>query len=446
MNNRFRLWLLLIVFAMLAPVGTAMAQRSWRGPPGVLIPPAKQSHRDLPGEIDLSNAEEMMAQRLQDLHELHQLQDQVQGLLADPEFRERLKNQFSPEDLQKIQEKLAAGRGLSGDSNWEKFIKHAAEQQKWDPRQLDIFRSWANRKEQSPPTTSGDGSIQDHSVGGASSPVAGAPGSPSPPMPRPDNAAPEPSLFDRMQESTTKWMMDNLDTVGDNVVEALAEFGPNEANSPLAELVRSLQQPDFSNLNVGERAMGLSSYLSNAGDFLHRQRGAWGEMQSLFHKTPVPSLPHLSGPSVSMPTASAPEGGNWAPALLSLLLLSTIVALLCMRGLALKSRLGSGEDEWRLGSWPVSPGEVSTRQDVIRAFEYLALLCLGPTAGACHHRELADRLAQQDGDNPARRQAADLMAWLYEQARYAPAGEPLSPELISDARHALRLLAGVTAA
>jgi hypothetical protein len=147
-----------------------------------------------------------------------------------------------------------------------------------------------------------------------------------------------------------------------------------------------------------------------------------------------------------VPTASAPGGDNWAPALLSLLLLSMIVALLCTRGLASKSRLGSGEgDEWRLGSWPVSPGEVSTRQDVIRAFEYLALLCLGPTAGACHHRDLADRLAEQDSDNPARRQAADLLAWLYEQARYAPAGETLSPEHISDARHALRLLAGVTA-
>jgi hypothetical protein len=124
-----------------------------------------------------------------------------------------------------------------------------------------------------------------------------------------------------------------------------------------------------------------------------------------------------------------------------------IVVLLCRRGLAARSQLGSGEgNEWRLGPWPVSPGNVSTRQDVIRAFEYLALLCFGPAAGACHHRELADRLALQDSGNPARRQAAEMLAWLYEQARYAPAGEALSPEHLSDARHALCLLAGVTAA
>jgi hypothetical protein len=93
----------------------------------------------------------------------------------------------------------------------------------------------------------------------------------------------------------------------------------------------------------------------------------------------------------------------------------------------------------------VSPQSVSTRQDVVRAFEYLALLCLGLSAAACHHRELAERLAQQDSGNPKRRQAAEMLAWLYEQARYAPDAEALSQEELTDARHALCCLAGVTA-
>ena len=100
---------------------------------------------------------------------------------------------------------------------------------------------------------------------------------------------------------------------------------------------------------------------------------------------------------------------------------------------------------WRLGPWPVSPSAVSTRRNLVRAFEHLALLCLEPDACTCHHRRLADRLAAQDESKPARRQAAELLGWLYEQARYAPADASLSPDELVEARHALCFLAGVTA-
>jgi hypothetical protein len=124
-----------------------------------------------------------------------------------------------------------------------------------------------------------------------------------------------------------------------------------------------------------------------------------------------------------------------------------IVLVLWKKGFGSNGQAGSGADgEWRLGTWPVRPDAVSTRQDVIRAFEYLALLCLGPAAAVCHHRQLAERLAEQDSINPSRRQAAEMLAWLYEQARYAPADETLSQEQLSDARHALSSLAGVTTA
>jgi hypothetical protein len=102
---------------------------------------------------------------------------------------------------------------------------------------------------------------------------------------------------------------------------------------------------------------------------------------------------------------------------------------------------------WQLGPWPVNPADVATRQDLVRAFEYLSLLLLGPAARAWNHVEIAGKLSVSD--DPAatqRRNAASQLAALYEQARYAPPNEPLPENHLSDARRNLCLLAGVAAA
>ena len=103
------------------------------------------------------------------------------------------------------------------------------------------------------------------------------------------------------------------------------------------------------------------------------------------------------------------------------------------------------EDAWKLGPWPVDPAKVATRQDLVRAFEYLALLKLGRTARSWNHLEMAAGLAGNPGE-PAdkRRQAADHLAVLYERARYAPGDEPLADEDVNAARRHLCLLATET--
>ncbi|HTU19483.1 MAG TPA: hypothetical protein VMG10_15590, partial [Gemmataceae bacterium] len=255
--------------------------------------------------------------------------------------------------------------------------------------------------------------------------------------------APEPSLLDRMQQETTRWMIDHLDDVGGDVLKALNEVGQGEETAPLGELLRSMRQPDYADLKVSESAMGLSNYLSKVGEFVHEQRGAWDDVQSIFRE--ASSLPSFGNSALSAPEPAANRDGA-LPALMLMVMLGMVVLLLCKMAARSQAQTGSVEaDSWRLGSWPVAPGAVATRQDVIRAFEYLALLCIGPSAGTCHHRELAERLAEQDSGNPARRQAAEMLACFYEQARYAPAGEALSQEELSDARQALCYLAGVTA-
>jgi hypothetical protein len=102
---------------------------------------------------------------------------------------------------------------------------------------------------------------------------------------------------------------------------------------------------------------------------------------------------------------------------------------------------------WQLGGWPVLPGQVATRTDLIQAFEYLSLLLLGPAARTWNHLDIAAGMAG-DGStgSPDQRTAAHRLAHLYEEARYTQGAEPLSSEAQAEARHNLCFLAGVAAA
>jgi len=125
-------------------------------------------------------------------------------------------------------------------------------------------------------------------------------------------------------------------------------------------------------------------------------------------------LPDLSFGSSSLPTPTSvlsPDG--WTGAVAGVIV---VLAALTIWRLAVRRPRPAANGRWRLGPWPVDPAAVGTRDDVIRAFEYLALLRFGPAAQHWHHRQVADRLAETSGD----RTAAATLAGLYEQARYAP--------------------------
>jgi hypothetical protein len=92
-----------------------------------------------------------------------------------------------------------------------------------------------------------------------------------------------------------------------------------------------------------------------------------------------------------------------------------------------------------LGSWPLDPSQISTREQLIQAFEFLALLLLGAEARTANHLEIAGGL----GETPERGQAADELAALYEKARYDPTAGELAPAELAVARRDLCLLAGL---
>lgn len=160
-----------------------------------------------------------------------------------------------------------------------------------------------------------------------------------------------------------------------------------------------------------------------------------------------PTLPHVelpririggfSLPSIPLPRLGAPAGGG------NLLEVGLWVAGFAVMGFLswrwlrrFGPRRGVVAKGATLGAWPVDPAAVTTRAELVRAFDYLAFLLLGPQVRPWNHRAVARELQAADG------RTAHELADLYERARYLPGSEPLSPEEQSAARRCLNALAG----
>jgi hypothetical protein len=176
----------------------------------------------------------------------------------------------------------------------------------------------------------------------------------------------------------------------------------------------------------------------------------------------LPSLPELGGfhgvslPHVSLPSVSGPNWGGGGPSwggggvglggMHALLWIVVLVVLGVVFWKVLHAPATSEEQarRWRLGPWPVSPAHVSTRGELILAFEYLAMKLLGPDARTRNHLDLAAEVGRRPSfDEVRQHHAAARLARLYEHARYAPPDEPLGESEMADARRDLCYLAGV---
>jgi hypothetical protein len=124
------------------------------------------------------------------------------------------------------------------------------------------------------------------------------------------------------------------------------------------------------------------------------------------------------------------DGLKW----LLLVVAVAALAFLAWRGLGWyrdhQEKLAS---QWRLGPWPVQPQAVSTREQLVLAFEHLALMLLGLPARSYSHKDVA----REVGGVPVKELAA-----AYEKARYAPASDEMSEAEIARARKLLCDLAG----
>jgi hypothetical protein len=147
-----------------------------------------------------------------------------------------------------------------------------------------------------------------------------------------------------------------------------------------------------------------------------------------------------SPPSFSLAGAAGASGGLLFVQFLLILVVAVTVLVLLWQ-LLTRAKTRDVQAALRRSVWPLPPGQVSTRQQLIQAFEHLALVVLGPGARSSNHRDIAMEL----GATPARTQAADELATLYERARYDPVEGELPDADLAAARRDLCLLAGMAA-
>jgi hypothetical protein len=259
--------------------------------------------------------------------------------------------------------------------------------------------------------------------------------------PRPVTPPSPPSEQANLDESLRRWIVDN--------------FNPNKgplADSPaFQDALRELRRTPFNMEPPGADSAGLTGKLARWGEGLTKS-DVWSKVDwPSLKKWRLPStksLPKIQSPISAPSFGPAPNVSLPSATTLSRALQVLWIALIAAAAILVWKLLGGNipgvgrlrKAGWRLGPWPVSPEAVASRQDVVRAFEYLSLLKLGPAVKSRNHIELAVELGRATGDT---RRAANRLASVYEKARYTPADEPLSADALAAARKELCFLAGV---
>ncbi len=133
-------------------------------------------------------------------------------------------------------------------------------------------------------------------------------------------------------------------------------------------------------------------------------------------------------------------GSTWLPVVILALVILTVFLWLKYRDL-LKRRMVLVAVNGEQMAWPIDPCSITTRQDVVIAFEYLSVRVCGPAARNWTHLTIAEALRDLAKTHA---ETAGKLARLYELARYAPLDEPLSAPQLLEARTLVCELAGVT--
>ncbi len=391
------------------------------------------SHVPIQGGVSPEFADQYLDGRMRQAQTAAQMERVLNDLARNPENlgikdkdREVLKEAFEKADRQP--EKMLQ------DPNVQRIIREAAAKQEKSrdlkPEEREALREFAERM--LPP----------------SGPIPPEPGKPPPPASRTDVQPPPPP-----GGGPTKPLGTPSDTI-----PLPPPAPPAPPNSPvkdrLRDIAESLADKGLSDSPAFRRMLTNLDHVkapevSGYGRWEKRLQGLEGRFAEAGTRLPSFSWPkgNLIPRGARLPRAAdaAQEAGGDGFGSALLLVAAAGAALLAWglirrRGLIELRRADGG---WRLGPWPVRPEQVRTREELVRAFEYLALLLLGRSARNCNHREIAAWLGEGGAE---RHGAAERLAALYEQARYAPPDEALPEAEVAAARADLTLLAGVAAA
>jgi hypothetical protein len=467
MNQRRRTWPLLAGALWLVAFGTAWGQTIRFDPPAqnslkqLKLSPQTPSHMPLEQDPNIAGmADQLLEQRLnlaREAHELEKVPDLLQRLAQDPEFLKALQKDLTPEQkkqLAKLSRDLVLGKSPQDNPAWNELLKGLRSNQGDLDRVLkdklggdaNLLKRWAEKQPEPgtvPDGTSNGPPVLPENPGRPSEGPKGPPASvaqmnSAPPPP------PKPSLWQRMEEKSTTWFKEH--------VNDWAKDMGDWADSPLGNSVRNALRragqhgsPEGLSFDLSDKTRGLANTLGKFGQYLPTERLRSIDLAGRLRGLSLPSLPAGGMRAPSLASVPRAAGGGVVQGLLWALVLLTLCGVL-WKSLRWYREQSANGDGWKLGPWPVRPDAVSTRDELVSAFEYLALLCLGPVALACNHLDLAARLGSREGADDEQRRAAEHLARLYEQARYAPGLGPLPPEELAGARRNLCLLAGVAVA
>jgi hypothetical protein len=434
-------------------------------------PRAAGSHDLLPGGLDRRTAEQLLAERLH-IPDPNSLAGLLETILKNPD-----QYGLNKEEIKKFAQDAARRPEQLGinfnDPEWRKLAErfqkeHGAQMPQLDPELQKKFEALKQtiKTGKPPDMRPPDGNPPDIKPPDIK-PPDGNPPDVKPPMPpqvggNPPQSRPLPPVTKPQPPMTAP-----------GTQARSASEGARQDNSFVSKFIDRLRASDGLTGNLRDRLSGLfgddtrlgrmfrglSGETSRLGRNLMPRlsdRQVEGLMRNLGKFVPRdlrvnrPRLNVNVSPSAVRGAASSALGG----AVLVLVLL--VVGLVAFLLIGLKRGwIGSKEAvKWRLGPWPVSPSDVHTREDLVKAFEYLALLRLGQPAETANHLDIAKRLASggcqppgvPESEPPNKREAARELALLYEQARYAPPDEQLSADELDTARRDLTYLAGARAA
>ena len=200
-----------------------------------------------------------------------------------------------------------------------------------------------------------------------------------------------------------------------------------------------LKNGDGSGLNFGDFGEG-GNWKMPQFDFPSFKLGNWGGGSSSSgggsssswnwgSSSPRPR-PGSSGSGGSGGFGSFGFGGSWFPVIVLGIVVLGILLWVLLKNLRQQTpEVGVLTDG--LGPWPIDPRLINTREDVVKAFEYLSVLICGPSAKTWTHNTIADALSDLAATHG---ETAVMLARLYELARYAPLDEPLTHDELMEAR------------
>ncbi|MCE9532015.1 MAG: DUF4129 domain-containing protein, partial [Planctomycetes bacterium] len=253
---------------------------------------------------------------------------------------------------------------------------------------------------------------------------------------------PPPKQPGRQNEELAKWISKN--------------FGNSPATQDIVKDIARIMANDNSGGGVPRLIKDLEKEWKNLGSSKTSANDASSSWNILTAGLKLPDL-NLSGSggsrsisgdsgsfgSSSVSSLSSSGGSNWSLGSIGIALVVTAVLV----GLFFwfrkvrseRERMERDADTRKL--WPVDPMTVASREDVIKAFEYLSVSKCGMEAMNWHHNQIAKEMR---GLSPDLREAVETLAGLYEKARYAPAIDRFTESEIAEARSRLCQIAGVT--